>query len=72
MAKLLQQTTGGEPERVPEERSFTDRPTDSDFDDLIHSWGRLGDPGLRRLAIRLIRMLGEDPPGDHVNRSRLA
>lgn len=44
-----------------EVRSFKDSSIpDTDLSDLIHSWKRLEDPDLRRMAIRFIRMLGED------------
>ena len=47
-----------------EQRSFaSDTVTDRDLDDLIHSWERLDDPASRRLAVRLIRLLGEDQGG---------
>lgn len=64
MAQLIHQLTGEEAERGAELRSFTDRPIDTDFDDLIHSWERLGDPNLRRLAVRFVRMLGEHSPSE--------
>lgn len=64
MAQLFQQSSGDMAERELESLSFADRPVaDHDLEDLIHSWERLGDPALRRLAVRLIRTLGEDRRG---------
>jgi hypothetical protein len=65
MAELVQPASERTTERAWEGRSFADGPVaDTDLEDLIHSWRRLGDPALRRLAIRLIRTLGDEPPGD--------
>lgn len=48
-----------------ESRSFAEGPAaDTDLDDLIYSWRRLENPALQRLAVRLIRALGEDRPGE--------
>lgn len=71
MAKLIQHSAGQEAELEHEGRSFADKPTDGDLEDLTHAWGRVSDPVLRRLAIRFIRMLGEDPLGEQMSRSNL-
>lgn len=61
MAELVQPSPDGVAERPWEGRSFTDSPAaDTDLDDLIHSWRRLRDPAVRRLAIRLVRTLGDE------------
>ena len=71
MAKLIQQSAFEEAEREHEGRSFADGLTDGDLEDLTYAWGRVSDPGLRRLAIRFIRMLGEDHLGEQMSRSTL-
>ena len=64
MAQLFQRPVGGSTGREPESASFLARSVaDPDLEDLIHSWERLEDPALRRLAVRLIRALGEDRRG---------
>ena len=64
MAQLSQGPVGGSAGRAPERASFLDRSAaDRDLEDLIHSWERLEDPALRRLAVRLIRTLGEGRRG---------
>lgn len=71
MAKLVEQTEGSEFSSEREVRSFSYRPADCDLADLIHSWGRLGDPRLQRLAIRFIRMLGQGTTEEQENHFKL-
>jgi hypothetical protein len=61
MAQLIRSPSGMMGGVDHESRSFTEGSApDTEFSDLVHSWRRLDDPGLRRMAIRFIRMLGED------------
>lgn len=59
MTKFMQRLEAREALLDRELRSFSERPADCDLENLIHAWGRLGDPGLQRLAVRFVRMLGE-------------
>ena len=67
MAQLMETSLRGDAVPLKESRYCADGSmADVDLEDLIHSWQRLGNPDLRRLAVRLVRMLGEDPSGEHV------
>lgn len=64
MAQLTEKSLNGGAGPLRESRSFTGRSiADNDLEDLIYAWQRLGNPALRRVAVRLIRTLGEDHLG---------
>ena len=63
MVKLMQTPTvfEGDP-HCPSPSLAPVSDVEPDFEDLVHAWRRLRGPGLRRLAIRLIRTLGQEAP----------
>lgn len=64
MAQLIDKSLDGGAGLLREGRSFTRSSiADTDLEDLIYAWHRLGNPALLRVAVRLIRTLGEDHPG---------
>lgn len=65
MATLSKVSASNEVAVDDERRYFAkELAADTDLDDLIHSWRRLESLALKRLAVRLIRALGEDRPGE--------
>ena len=65
MAQLIELPLNGTASTLRQSQSHADESVaEVDLEDLIYSWQRLGNPALRRLAIRLIRTLEEDSPGE--------
>lgn len=61
MATLTKRPSGGNADLAPDVLTFVIRSeVDAGLEDLIHSWHRLENQDLRRLAVRLIRSLSEE------------